>query len=103
MEINKIFIKNEPITLNDNTSDTYINYGKNEWQKVNLSTKISSDSLNYDDIFEEMMKRFSVKPVVEHKCHNCGATLEIEENNHIFHCQYCNSVYAIGTSHINSI
>lgn len=40
-------------------------------------------------------------PTVEHKCHNCGATLELQENDHIFKCHYCGTAYAVGTSMIN--
>ena len=56
---------------------------------------------DYDKIYENIMKKFSFKPTVEHKCHNCGATLVLESDKHIFKCQYCDAVYAIGTQLIN--
>ena len=60
---------------------------------IDISTEHSS--LNYDNIFEEMMKRLSVKPVLKHQCTNCLAVLELDINKRIFHCPYCNAVYAI--------
>lgn len=51
--------------------------------------------LTYDNIFEEMIKRLSVKPVLKHQCTNCLAVLELDINKRIFHCPYCNAVYAI--------
>lgn len=56
----------------------------------------------YDDIFNKLIARLSKAPIVEHKCHNCGGTVELDEDKHIFHCPYCNSVYAIGTNQIYS-
>lgn len=57
---------------------------------------------NYDTIFEKIMERLSKKPIIQYKCHNCGATIEFEESKHIFVCKYCDSVYAVGTAQINS-
>ena len=65
---------------------------------TDISSKIG---LDYDDIFKEMAKRFNRTPTVEHKCHNCGGTLEIKPDQGIFKCPYCHSVYAIGTTKIN--
>lgn len=59
-------------------------------------------SSNYDDIFEEMKKRFNMTPIVHHNCHNCGGRLELREDEHIFNCPYCGSVYAVGIQQINS-
>lgn len=53
------------------------------------------------DWVNEKFKNLTVAPTVEHKCHNCGGTLEIENTKHIFICPYCKSVYAIGTEQIN--
>lgn len=33
-------------------------------------------------------------PSVEHKCKNCGATLEFDEQNEVFKCPYCKSKYS---------
>jgi len=57
--------------------------------------------LDYDIIFEQIAKSFNKVPTVEHKCHNCGGTLEIKTTDGIFKCPYCKSVYAIGTKQIN--
>lgn len=54
-----------------------------------------------DIIIKRVMELLARAPVVEHKCHNCGGTLEIEENKHIFICPYCGSCYAIGTNLVN--
>lgn len=63
--------------------------------------KISAD-LDYENIFEEMKKRFNIKPIIHHNCHNCGGRLELKEDQHIFNCPYCRSVYAVGISQIYS-
>lgn len=52
-------------------------------------------------VLKEIMSKFSMTPTINHKCHSCGATLVIDENKHIFKCEYCGSVYAIGTHMIN--
>ena len=56
----------------------------------------------YDDIFEEMKRRFNIAPIIHHNCHNCGGQLELREDEHIFNCPYCGSVYAVGIQQINS-
>ena len=61
-----------------------------------------SFSLNYEDIFEEMKRRFNIKPIIHHNCHNCGGRLELKEDQHIFNCPYCGSVYAVGINQICS-
>lgn len=67
-----------------------------------LVSQKSEINLDYDKIFEAMVSRFNkMVPTVEHKCHNCGGTLEINANQGIFKCPYCRSVYAIGTLRIN--
>ena len=57
--------------------------------------------LNLDSFEKELLEKLSVHPTFEHKCHNCGGTLELKANEHIFKCPYCWSVYAIGTKMIN--
>lgn len=47
--------------------------------------------------FLDKMNEVSFTPTIEHKCHNCGGTLEIKITEHIFRCPFCNSVYAIAT------
>lgn len=48
-------------------------------------------------------KNESKIPTVMHKCHNCGAHLELDENDHIFKCHYCGTAYAVGTSMVNDV
>lgn len=59
--------------------------------------------LDYDEIFEKMIERYNIKPIIHHNCHACGGTLELREDQHIFVCPYCNSVYAVGVNQINSV
>ena len=59
--------------------------------------------LDYDEIFEKMIERYNMKPIIHHNCHACGGTLELREDQHIFVCPYCNSVYAVGVNQINSV
>ena len=56
----------------------------------------------YEDIFDEIEKRFNTRPIIHHNCHNCGGRLELKEDQHIFNCPYCGSVYAVGISQIYS-
>lgn len=68
---------------------------------ISPGTKITG--LDYDDIFKHIAERFNKVPTIEHKCHNCGGTLIMKEDQHIFNCPYCDSVYAIGTSQIYGV
>lgn len=65
---------------------------------VDLGDNLSERTM--ESIFDYISKKLNKVPTVEHKCHNCGATLEIDTNKHIFNCPYCESVYAIGTQNI---
>lgn len=62
---------------------------------------IGLDQSVKEDLFEEFLQSISKVPVVEHKCNNCGGTIEMDADNHIFVCPYCGSVYAIGTRQVN--
>lgn len=64
--------------------------------EVNLDNNIDKES-----IIRELMDRLSAKPIVQHKCHNCGAQVEFNADKHIFVCPYCSSVYLIGTNMVN--
>lgn len=65
-------------------------------------TSISINSSNFsEEIIAKVIERFSKAPIVQHKCHNCGATVEMDVDKHIFICRYCGSAYAIGTAHVN--
>lgn len=63
---------------------------------------IDEDGLKYfaEKLENKIMGKLSTRPTFEHKCHNCGGTLKMDIENHIFNCPYCDSVYAIGTSNI---
>lgn len=71
-------------------------------ESFNWTTAAIAGHLDYDDIFNNIVKRFNkIVPTIEHKCHNCGGTLEIKPDQGIFKCPYCRSVYAIGTQRVN--
>lgn len=57
----------------------------------------------YEKIFAKIAEKFNRIPTIQHKCHNCGATVEIDMDKHIFVCKHCGSVYAIGTAHVNDL
>lgn len=57
----------------------------------------------YEKIFAKITEKFNKIPTIQHKCHNCGATVEIDMDKHIFICKHCGSVYAIGTAHVNDL
>ena len=69
---------------------------------VDVATNAVKINYDYEEIFEEMKRRFNVKPIIHHNCHNCGGRLELKEDQHIFICPYCGSVYAVGINQINS-
>lgn len=70
------------------------------WGEVQLSQGPINEDL-FEKSMTEYLKKHDMKPTVEHKCHNCGATLTMNNDKHIFMCKYCGSVYAIGTRMIN--
>ena len=84
--------------------------GNNTISKITVSgktydlkaTTVDFSEKTYDDIFEEMKRRFNIVPIIHHNCHNCGGQLELREDEHIFNCPYCGSVYAVGVQQINS-
>ena len=66
------------------------------------ANEVSFSKDTYDKIYEELMERMNFIPMVHHNCPNCGGTLELRGDKHIFVCPYCRSVFAIGTQQINS-
>lgn len=52
-------------------------------------------------LLDKIRKEFYSAPLIEHKCQNCGGTVEWKSDKHIFICPYCKSVYALGTEMIN--
>lgn len=73
--------------------------------KVGNSTGIIRDTAAHDEIAElrEMIERLKGKPYyMKIQCHNCGAPLVIESNNHLIKCKYCRTAYFSGTQLVNS-
>lgn len=66
--------------------------------EINLSPNVEEKLFQK---FLDKMNEVSFTPTIEHKCHNCGGTLEIKITEHIFKCPFCNSVYAFGTQLVN--
>ncbi len=64
---------------------------------------VDFDNLKYfkEEFEKKLLEKLSKHPTFEHKCNNCGGTLEMNVEQHIFNCPYCDSVYAIGTGLIN--
>lgn len=60
---------------------------------------VTADGLSY--FYKKLMEKLSKCPTFEHKCHNCGGTVVLDVEKHIFNCPYCDSVYAVGTAMIN--
>lgn len=94
----------QPTQIKTKTFDKIANssiimpYSAIESNVADLTAKFSDET--YDLIFDNIIKKLNVKPTFEHKCHNCGGTLIMNTEQHIFNCPYCDSVYAIGTSQI---
>ncbi len=86
------------ITINeDNMSKLTIE----ESNFLHPNTTAFLDLEYFKENFEkQLLKKLFVHPTFEHKCNNCGGTIELDIDKHIFRCPYCGSVYAIGTSQI---
>jgi len=63
--------------------------------------KVRFSEETLEDLIEEITRKWYVKPTFEYKCNNCGGTIEMDVDQHIFRCPYCGSVYAIGTRQVN--
>ena len=88
----------DKITVNAN--DGY--YGEITRMGIHQSSgQIQALSFVTEEYIQNLIKELSFYPTFEHKCHNCGGTIELDIRNHIFKCPYCNSVYAIGTQQVN--
>lgn len=99
--------KTEMITINDNDINTNEIISSNIIHNIKVSDDISCDinlPINKkEELYEEIIKRLSRRPIISHKCHNCGGNIEMDENKHIFICPYCGSTYAVGVHMINDI
>ena len=54
-----------------------------------------------EQLYLQFLKKLGQAPIVAHKCHNCGGTVEMNEKKHIFVCPYCGSSYAVGVYMVN--
>lgn len=81
------------VITTDSTEPSY-------WRALSTSDVEFSDE-TYQKILQKVMSEFSKRPVIEHKCRNCGAVLEMDANKPIFICKYCGTTYAVGTNMIN--
>ena len=82
------------------TKGSYINQ-----ISVGGSTSIIRDAAAHDEIAElrEMIERLKGKPYcMKIQCHNCGAPLTIDSDNHLVKCRYCHTAYFSGTQLVNS-
>lgn len=57
----------------------------------------------WEDVLHEYMSKLSAIPTAEHKCRNCGGTLKLKSDEHIFICPYCGTAYALGTQMVNDM
>lgn len=71
--------------------------------KITMEQQMGVNLDNYlmSEIVKQVKASMAVKPVLEHKCNGCGATVKMDIDNHIFWCEYCGRTYAIGTTMIN--
>ena len=74
-------------------------------KKVNtikgINTITDTTKSLFEQLYELIMEELSYKPIVEHKCNNCGAPLKMDADNYLFKCRYCGTAYLIGTNQIN--
>ena len=93
-----------PITIGgvgiDKYTITSLPYTDNNTAKIS-ARHVEADALSKEAI-EQIKRLFNAKPLVEYSCHKCGASLQLEPENHIFKCKYCGSVYMVGLDQINS-
>jgi len=51
----------------------------------------------------DIIEKLTAKPYfLKIQCHNCGAPLVINSNNHLIKCKYCNTAYFSGTQLVNA-
>ena len=87
LTISTLAEKEETLIARNSTANSYINaIGLEHYTKK---------------LLEKIRKEFYSAPIIEHKCQNCGGTVEWKSDKHIFICPYCKSVYALGTEMIN--
>lgn len=85
------------------SSGFFINPQNTIEHRITSFTDSDFSEETYEKIFAKIAEKFNRIPTIQHKCHNCGATVEIDMDKHIFVCKHCGSVYAIGTAHVNDL
>ena len=51
----------------------------------------------------DIIEKLTAKPYfLKIQCHNCGAPLVINSNNHLVKCKYCHTAYFNGTQLVNA-
>lgn len=88
---------NEVITLND-TKVASLVAAPSVYSEVLSHKSLYSE---FDELYERIMTELTYKPILEHKCNNCGAPLKMDAENHLFKCRYCGTAYLIGTNQIH--
>lgn len=68
---------------------------------ITVKDVVTSHKIVTKDVLEELLKKLSKAPLYQHKCINCGGTVELDYDKAIFICPYCGSHYALNTSRIN--
>lgn len=90
--------KEQYITESNITKGTTLYFINNNEPEVTSITDSYKSSL--DELYERIMSELSYKPILEHKCNNCGAPLKMDAENHLFKCRYCGTAYLIGINQI---
>ena len=91
----------KPITINNYLATQGNDPTKVMNEAVDSRRYVEADGLS-ETAIEQIKKLFNAKPLVQYSCHSCGATLELEPENHIFKCKYCGHAYMVGLDQINS-
>lgn len=66
-----------------------------------IDTTMDTKALNMESIWEMIQERLGKSTILQTKCTNCGASLEMDSSSHIVKCLYCKSCYIIGTAMVN--
>jgi len=85
------------LPVDDNIPTVHTIHSPNGEFKIGLAEDIKKS------LFDEFLNKLTIKPLLKHNCNNCGGTIELDSEKHIFICPYCGTVYAIGTNMINDL
>lgn len=56
-----------------------------------------------NEYLDKRIDDLSKNPLYQHKCQNCGGTVELDYDKAIFICPYCDSHYALAPNRINDV